>query len=151
MRHRAFNFAALTIYSLMSLPAEAATCSCAGVPLLGTMNLASPNSDQWYLGVTYEYHDVSDLVSGSSTIPDTTGRDRNVQAFVIEVSRGLTNKWSFSALMSAVEHERIVGGVEDRATGFGDAILMIKYAPTIITPSIAGFISHFSLLPVIFQ
>ena len=133
MRHPAFNLAALTIFSLMSLPAQAATCSCAGVPLLGTMNLASPNGDQWYLGMTYEYHDVSDLVSGSSTVPDTTGRDRTAQAFVIEVSRGLTNKWSFSALIAAVEHERRVGGFEDRATGLGDAILMLKFAPMSIT------------------
>ena len=134
MRHLAFNVAALTVYSLMSLPAAAATCSCAGVPLLGTMNLASPNSDQWFLGITYEYHDVSDLVSGSSTVPDTTGRDRTVQAVVVEVSRGLTNKWSFSALLAAVEHVRIVGGFKDRATGLGDAILMLKFAPVSITP-----------------
>ena len=118
----------------VALEAQAATCSCAGVPLLGTMQLATPNNDQWFLGLTYEFHDVSDLVSGSESIPDFTGRDRTSQAVVLELSRGLTDKWSFSALMAAVEHKRRVGGIEDNASGLGDAILMIKYSPLGITP-----------------
>ena len=134
LRYLKSKFTLLTIFWIASLPAEGSTCSCAGVPLLGAMEMASPNNDQWFMGVTYEYHDVSDLVSGSSSVPDTTGRDRTAQAFIVEVSRGLTNNWSLSALMSAVEHERIVGGVKDRASGIGDAVLMLKYAPAIITP-----------------
>ena len=118
---------------LLSQQVVAQTCSCASVPLLGSMELASPINGQWYLGTTYEYHDVSDLVAGSSSIPDLTGRDRTSEAFVLEASRGITEKWSFSALLSAVDHNREVGGIRDSASGLGDAILMIKYSPKSIS------------------
>ncbi|MBT8068557.1 MAG: hypothetical protein KJO09_15040 [Gammaproteobacteria bacterium] len=117
----------------VSPPSIASTCSCASVPLLGTMESASPNENQWFLATTYEFHDVSELVAGSSTIPDQTGRDRQSQALVFEISRGLTEKWSVSALLSAVEHEREISGQLDRASGVGDAVVMLKYSPASIS------------------
>lgn len=119
--------------SFSAQQASAQTCSCASVPLLGTMELASPQDDQWYLGATYEFHDVSDLVAGSSSIPDQTGRDRTSQAFVVEVSRGLSEKWSISALVSAIEHDREVNGNSANASGLGDAVVMVKYSPISIS------------------
>ena len=111
-------------------PADAATCSCATVPLLGTMELATPKSGNWFLASTYEYHDISDLVSGSSSVPDETGRDRTSQALVLEASRGLTEKWSVSVLGSFVDHDRKVGDSRDSTSGLGDAIAMLKFSPT---------------------
>ncbi len=120
---------AALLVSAMPLPTFAQTCSCASVPLLGAMQLASPNNKQWFLATTYEYHDISDLVAGSSTIPDETGRDRTSQAFVLEASRGLTEKWSFSTLFSAIDHRRTVNNFSANASSLGDAIAMIKYSP----------------------
>ena len=77
------------------------------------MQSASPNNNQWFLAATYDYHDASDLVNGSTSIPDFTDRERTTQSFVLEASRGLTEKWSVSGIMSVVEHRRDVGGVED--------------------------------------
>ncbi len=119
--------------SFVPLQSTAQSCSCAAVPILGSMQLASPKNQQWFLGTTYEYHDVSELVAGSSTIPDRTGRDRTAQAFIVELSRGLTEKWSLSALLSAVEHKRKVGGITASASGLGDAIVMLKYSPKSIS------------------
>lgn len=113
-------------------PATATTCSCANVPLLGTMELARPDAGVWFLAATYEYHDASQLVSGSSTVPDQTGRDRTSQSFVVELSRGLGEKFSFSALVAGVNHVRTVGGIRDEVTGLGDAIVMFKYSPVTI-------------------
>ena len=124
---------AVILFSLSPPNVSATTCSCAGVPILGAMQSASPNDGQWFLASTYEFHDLSDLVSGSSSVPDQTGRDRTSQAMILEVSKGLSEKWSFSALLSAVEHERDVGGVKDSATGLGDAIVMFKYSPKTIS------------------
>jgi hypothetical protein len=118
---------------MFSLPSMAQTCSCAQVPLLGSMQLASPIDNQWYVGTTYEFHDVSELVAGSSTVPDLTGRDRTTEALVFEASRGITEKWSVSALLSAVDHEREVGGVGASASGLGDAVVMAKYSPKSIS------------------
>jgi len=124
---------ASVMLALAPLPSGATTCSCAGVPILGAMQSASPGDNQWFLASTYEFHDLSDLVSGSSSVPDQTGRDRTSQALILEASKGLSEKWSFSALLSAVEHERDIGGVNDSVAGLGDAIVMFKYAPKTIS------------------
>jgi hypothetical protein len=115
------------------LPALAQSCSCAAVPLLGSMELASPNDGQWYLATTYEYHDVSELVAGSESIPDQTGRERTSEAVIFEASRGITNKWSISALLSAVEHNREVNDAKTSSSGIGDGMLMVKYSPKTIS------------------
>jgi hypothetical protein len=121
------------LLSLSVSPAAATTCSCANVPLLGTMELATPGDGKWFLATTYEFHDASELVSGSSTIPDNTGRDRTSEAFVVEVSRGLVGQLSFSAMLAAVTHQRTVGGIRDNVTGLGDAVVMLKYSPAAIS------------------
>ncbi len=129
MNRLGIGLSAALVMSIIPLPAAAQTCSCASVPLLGAMQLASPNNKQWFLATTYEYHDISELVAGTSTIPDETGRDRTSQSFVFEASRGLTEHWSFSTLFSAVGHRRSVNNFSANASGLGDAIAMIKYSP----------------------
>lgn len=119
---------ALLAASLGSEVAVAQTCSCAAVPLLGSMQSAPTNDGQWHLGTTYEFHDVSELVAGSSTVPDTTGRERRSSSLIVEASRGLTEKWSLSALISGVEHERDVGGEFVRASGLGDGLVIARYS-----------------------
>lgn len=133
MKHIVRSVLALLMMGALPSVAFAQTCSCASVPLLGTMESASPNDDQWYLATTYEFHDVSELVAGSSSIPDTTGRDRTSEAFILEASRGLSEKWSVSALLAVVDHERRVGSSRASASGVGDAIIMLKYAPKAIS------------------
>jgi hypothetical protein len=97
------------------------------------MQLAAPNDGQWFLGSTYEFHDISELVAGSSTIPDQTGRDRTSQAVIFEASRGINEKWSVSALLSAVDHERQIDDDRAQASGLGDAVIMVKYSPKSIS------------------
>jgi len=125
--------AVAVVLLLAATNSVAATCSCASVPLLGAMELATPGEGKWFLAGTYEFHDVSELVSGSSSVPDTTGRDRTSEALILETSRGLFGKFSFSALVSTVKHDRTVGGVKDSASGLGDAIVMLKYSPLSIS------------------
>ncbi len=115
------------------MQSSAQTCSCAAVPILGSMQLASPRSNQWFLGTTYDFHDASELVAGSSSVPDRTGRDRTSQAVIVELSRGITEKWSVSAMVSAVDHDREVNGSRASASGLGDAIVMAKYSPKAIS------------------
>lgn len=125
------GFAAFIGAALLTLAPQdnsAQTCSCAAVPLLGTMQSASPDDGRWYLGTTFEFHDVSDLVAGSDSIPDLTGRDRSSQAMILEASRGLTENWSITAIAAAVTHEREIGGAEASASGLSDAVVMARYA-----------------------
>ena len=130
------TYTRLSLAALLSLsvsPAAATTCSCANVPLLGTMELATPVDGKWFLATTYEFHDASELVSGSSTVPDATNRDRTSEALVFELSHGLAGKFSFSAMLAAVNHQRTVGGIRDDVTGLGDAVVMLKYSPATIS------------------
>lgn len=133
MRH--YRLIIYSVFALGALPLNSAaqTCSCASVPLLGSMQLASPKHGQWYLASTYEFHDLSDLIAGSSSVADTTGRDRTSQALIVEASKGLSEKWSISALISAVDHRREVNNIAVSASGLGDAIVMIKYSPKTIS------------------
>jgi len=125
----ALPLAILASLPLIPLHASAQTCSCASVPLLGSMQPASTEGDEWFFATTYEHHEISDLVAGSSTVPDTTGRIRTATALVMEASRGVTDKWAVSALLSSVEHKRAIGGESIRTSGLGDAILLAKYSP----------------------
>ena len=133
MKHKILALLVLVVFVLLAFTAHGQSCSCASVPLLGAMGLASPNNNQWYLATTYEFHDVSDLVAGSSSIPDQTGRDRTSQALIFEASRGISDKWSVSAVFAAVEHVREVSNIKATASGLGDAIVMVKYSPKTIS------------------
>lgn len=133
MRNSCLTVITAFVLAAIAAPVSAQTCSCAAVPILGSMQLASPKSQQWFLGTTYDFHDVSELVAGSSTVPDRTGRDRTSQALIVELSRGLTEKWSVSAMLSAVDHDREVSGNQASASGLGDAIVMVKYSPKSIS------------------
>jgi hypothetical protein len=133
MRRLHFIIGSALLLSFLPLQTSAQTCSCAAVPILGSMQLASPKSQQWFLGTTYDFHDVSELVAGSSTVPDRTGRDRTSQALIVELSRGLSEKLSVSAMLSAVDHDREVGSNQASASGLGDAIVMVKYSPKSIS------------------
>lgn len=124
----------LGLSSMMSFSAAAATCSCAGVPLLNSMNNASPVGGNWYLSTTYEYHKIADLYSGSDEVNDETGRDRVSQSTLFELGYGISENWSVTTLFSATKHERTIGSNSAvDASGIGDAVVMFKYSPQRIT------------------
>lgn len=126
----------LGLSSLMSMGASAATCSCAGVPLLNSMNNSTPKGQSWYLSTTYEYHKISDLYSGSDEVNDETGRDRVSQSTLFEVGYGINENWSVTGLLSATKHERTIGTNANShvdSSGFGDAVILFKYSPQRIT------------------
>lgn len=108
----------------------AATCSCAGVPLLGMMEAGSPDQGKWYFSTTFEIHQANKLVGGTKTVHDETGRERGVESLVAEVSYGFSERWALSALFSRMSHDRQVGrNNKDHASGLGDSILMVKFSP----------------------
>jgi len=108
----------------------AATCSCAGVPLLGTLDSTPPDKGKWFFSTTLETHEIDKLVNGSDTVHDQTGRDRSSQSLIAEISYGINEKWSVSALASRIKHERKVGANSRvKASGIGDSILMVKFRP----------------------
>ena len=127
---------ALLLFCLQT-PAFAATCSCAGVPLLTSINTSANEKGEWSISYTAENHQISDLVSGSDDVPDETGRDRSSFSQVLSASYGLTDHWSVSALVSYVKHKRIIGSSFLGGTttyGMGDSVILARYTPLLITP-----------------
>jgi hypothetical protein len=128
---------ALLAYSL-HIPAFAATCSCAGVPLLTSIDTSAIEQGQLFVTYSTEYHQISDLVSGSKDVRDETNRDRNSVSQVISASYALTDRWSVSALVSYVEHNRKIGtsflGGETTTSGIGDSVILARYTPIMMTP-----------------
>ncbi len=127
---------ALLIFSQQH-PAFAATCSCAGVPLLTSINTSANEKGALFISYTIEDHQISDLVSGSDDVPDETGRDRNSLSQVLSASYGLTDHWSVSALVSYVKHNRTIGSSflgKTTTSGIGDSVILARYTPLFITP-----------------
>lgn len=119
----------LPVPLLFPLQVQAVTCSCASVPLLGSMESVSPESDTLYAGVIYEYRDLGATISGNDSIDDGTDRKRITRSTIVEISRGLSENWSVSALFSHVSHLREVGDSDHQMTeGLGDTVLMLKYS-----------------------
>ncbi len=118
-------------------PVFAATCSCAGVPLLTSIDTSATEKGQLFISYTTEYHQISDLVSGTQDVRDETNRDRNTFSQVLSASYALTDQWSVSALVSYVEHSRTIGSSflgETTSSGIGDSVILARYTPMFITP-----------------
>jgi hypothetical protein len=118
-------------------PLSAATCSCAGVPLLSYLDTSATERGQFFISYVIEDHAINDLVSGSQEIDDETGRQRNSLSQVVSASYAFTDRWSVSALVSYVEHSRDIGLSiigETTVSGIGDSVVLLRYSPLSITP-----------------
>ena len=115
----------------------AATCSCAGVPLLTTIDTSATEKGQFFLSYSAEDHQISDLVSGSEDVTDETDRDRNSFSQVLSASYALTDHWAVSGLVSYIEHNRRIGSSflgKTSTSGIGDSVLLVRYTPFFMTP-----------------
>jgi len=135
-RFVALALLALFVFSLQ-MPVFAATCSCAGVPLLTSIDTSANEKGELFISYTAEDHQISDLVSGSDDVPDETGRDRNSFSQILSASYGLTDHWSVSTLVSYVKHNRKIGSSflgKTTTSGIGDSVILARYTPMFITP-----------------
>ncbi|MDG2177071.1 MAG: hypothetical protein P8M72_13210 [Gammaproteobacteria bacterium] len=101
------------------------------------MDTSSTESGKFYFNYTAEVHEIGDLVQGSSEINDETNRERSSLSQVFSGSYGISDHWTISALVSHVEHKRRIGlsfKGEQRSSGIGDSVILIRYSPFYITP-----------------
>jgi len=125
------------LFFSFQVPAFAATCSCAGVPLLASIDTSATEKGQFFISYSAEYHQINDLVSGSDDVNDETRRDRNSLSQVLSASYALTDHWAVSALVSYVEHERTIGSSfigTTTTSGISDSVILARYSPFFITP-----------------
>ena len=133
-----FKVATLVVLlSSLQVPAFAATCSCAGVPLLASIDTSATEKGQLFISYNAEYHQINDLVSGSDDVNDETRRNRNSFSQVLSASYALTDHWAVSALVSYVEHNRTIGSSflgTTTTSGISDSVILARYSPWFITP-----------------
>ncbi len=125
------------IGSVMPESVLSATCSCAGTPLMGALDTSATEQGDLFLSFTSEFHEISDLVEGSSQIDDETDRRRSSVSQALAINYGLSDRWGLSALVSYIEHEREVGQSffgRQKTSGLGDSVIMLRYTPRYITP-----------------
>jgi len=115
---------------------DAATCSCASVPLASNLQSGGTAQNSLVLGVTWERHDMNDLVAGSEVVTDETERRRASEAILLELGYGFAQDWSVSFLTNYIEHSRQIGVnsvTEENSRGLGDSLLLFKYVPQTIS------------------
>ncbi|MBL4572425.1 MAG: transporter [Gammaproteobacteria bacterium] len=137
MTIRLLAFSLLLLASLLLTQAEAATCSCAGAPLLSSIDSSSTEPGDFFFNYTTEFHEMSDLVEGTKDIRDESRRERSSTSQVVSGTYGLADRWSVSGLLSYIEHSRSVGTSflgEQNTSGLGDAVVLLRYTPSYITP-----------------
>jgi hypothetical protein len=126
----------LLIFDLQT-SAFAATCSCAGVPLLTFIDISAIEKGDLFISYAAENHQINDLVSGSDDVKDETGRNRDSFSQVLSASYAFTDRWSVSALVSYVEHNREISSSflgKTTSSGIGDSVVLARYTPMFITP-----------------
>jgi hypothetical protein len=111
----------------------AQTCSCAGAPILSSIETGAATPGRWLLGASYERHAINDVVDGSDELNNTSDRKRYSNSLLIEASYGLSSRVSLTGLLALVRHERSVSSVnglgEDIETnGVSSGMLLMKYA-----------------------
>ena len=105
--------------------------------MLTSINTSATEQGQLFISYATEYHQISDLVSGSDDVQDETRRDRHSFSQVISASYALTDRWAVSALVSYVKHSRTIGSsflAKTTTSGIGDTVVLARFTPLFITP-----------------
>ena len=106
-------------------------CCTAGTPLLSSIEMSTSKKGVWQIGLTYEFNNLTDVLSGSELFKDDT-RKRITNSVLMEISYGISNRFSITGLFSYVNQIRRINpkvGEENELNtkGIGDAVFLLKY------------------------
>jgi len=116
---------------------QAATCSCAGAPLANGINIGDFEDGRTSVTLSLVNSDISDLVEGSRTINDETGRSRDTESYLVKTTYGFNDHWAFTGIISYINHSRniaISNTADEESSGVGDSLFLVSYAPQKIDP-----------------
>ena len=83
---------------------KAQTCCSAGTPVLSSLEISSINHNQLQISYSYNRNIIKDVFNEKSKIEGI--RQRLSTANLLGISYGLNKRWSFSTILSFVEHTR---------------------------------------------
>ncbi len=109
---------------LVPVPASAQTCSCGAATLPGLQEIGIAQAREWRIGLSYEHNDVSALVAGTRRL-EPEGRRQVTRAGVLTLSRGISQRFSVTVMLTLLEKERRVTDLL-RVRAPGDAVLLLN-------------------------
>ena len=120
-------FIAVVLTMFLALPSSvfAQTCSCGGTPLLGSLELPATAAGNWQFALTYDYNNIADTYAGKTKLDPTL--KRKTYSGLLEVSYGVSQRFSLSALVSFVQQDRKASNLT-RTRGLGDVAILAKYS-----------------------
>jgi hypothetical protein len=121
----------LLFIACLSVELMAQACCSAGTPMLGSLETSTASKNTFQLNLTYDFNSLQSVLEGSKRIDDKT-RERSTHSALIELTYGLTDKFSFTGLFTYANQRRSISSLNGNQNlissfGFGDALLLVKY------------------------
>lgn len=118
----------LFVFFVLATVTTAQTCSCAGAPLISSQSISTASKGNLFVGLTYEFKEISNLYSGNQQLENNTV-ERNTQSSLLEINYGITNRLTLSGTLTHVRKQRLsVTNNEELITrGIGDGVILLKY------------------------
>ena len=121
-------------FVLQTTDSAAQTCSCAGAPILSSLETGAAPAGSGHFGLSWQTHAINDLMDGAQKLDEDRARSRSSQSLILESSYGLTRNWSITGLLTLIRHERRSPSVEGSGErlitrGLGEGLLLLKYTP----------------------
>lgn len=79
------------------------------------------------VSVTHLHREKSGLTSGSTSVADPLNRSSTLDRTTLSLDRGLSSRFTFTALLPFVQQTSEVGGVKTSSSGVGDAAILVKW------------------------
>lgn len=109
-------------------------CCSGGVPLGGSLGLGTAEQKRMQFLVTYDINSIRDLVAVDQLLEDDT-RNRQTNSLLLEMNYGLSDRFSFAAVVPYITQVRTINGFEGfqevtQTQGLGDLVFLLKYRVT---------------------
>ncbi len=106
-------------------------CCSAGTPILGSLETSTARKSALQVSLSYDFNNLQTVLEGSQKIDDDT-RQRLSNSLLLETTYGIFDRFSVTGLITYINQQRIINssiGEENSlsSTGFGDALLLLKY------------------------
>lgn len=126
MHSRSINWLILFLVLQVAGVLSGQICSCGGAPLLNSLVFSGVERGTVRVALEYEYHNISDIVSGSRELSDGS-QWQLTQSGIFKISYGASQQLSLSALFTLVQKERVASD-HLLVRGIGDGVLLANLA-----------------------
>ena len=124
------KFVYLFLFLCITQLVEGQSCCSGGVPLSNNLGLPSAQAGMLQLGLSYDFNNLNTLRAGWDRLADDSRR-RTTQSILLNWGISISEKLAVEGILSYLQQERKitqrVGTDIARASGLGDAVLLLTY------------------------